>query len=98
MEGGAKVGAVDAAVARGFGVVEVLAFGAVHLHAGFVRDVGLAHGEERVRVADDAWAFAEVGLFVFVELEAQSGRFWSVMDTVRRVRHTIFARPRVVTM
>lgn len=68
VEGGAEVGAVDGGVAGGFRVVDVLAFGAVHLDGFLVRDVGLTHGEERVRVADYTRAFAKVGFFVLVEL------------------------------
>lgn len=68
VERGAKVGAVDGGVARGFRVVEVLAAGAVELDGLEVGDVGEAHGEEGVGVAVDARAFAEFGLFVLVEL------------------------------
>lgn len=68
VERGAEVGAVDGGVARGLGVVEVFAFGAVELYAFLVRDVGEAHGEEGVVLAHYAGAFAEVAFFVFFEL------------------------------
>jgi hypothetical protein len=55
-------------VARGFGVVEVLAAGAVELDGLEVGDIGEAHGEQGVRVTVDAGAFAKLGLFVLVEL------------------------------
>jgi hypothetical protein len=55
-------------VARGFGVVEVFAFGAKEFDGGGVGDVGLAHGEEGLLVAHYAGAFAEVAFFVFFEL------------------------------
>lgn len=69
MEGGAEVGTVDGGVPRGFRIVDVFALGAVHLDGLLVGDIGLAHREERMRVADDAGAFAEVGFFVFVKLK-----------------------------
>ena len=71
VEGRAEVGAVDGGVAGCLGVVDVLAFGAVHLYGFLVGEVGLAHGQEGVGVAEDAGAFAEIGFFVFVELEGQ---------------------------
>ena len=75
VEGGAEVGAVDGGVARGLWVVDVLTFGAVHLHGFLVGDIGLAHGEEWVGVADYAGTFAEVGFFVFVKLENSKREF-----------------------
>lgn len=68
MEGRTEIGAIDGGVAGCFRVVDVLAFGAVHLHGFLVGDVGLTHGEEGVGVADYAGALAKVGFFVFVEL------------------------------
>jgi len=60
MEGSAEVGAVDYGMAGGFGVVEVFAAGAVEFYGGGVRDVGLTHGEEGLRFAHYAGAFAKV--------------------------------------
>lgn len=68
VEGGAEVGAVDGGMARGFGVVEVLAAGAVELDGLEVGDVGETHGEQGVRVTVDAGTFAKLGLLVLVEL------------------------------
>lgn len=68
VEGSAKVGAVDGGVARGFGVVKVLAAGAVELDGLEVGDIGETHGEQGVRVAVDARAFAKFRLLVLVEL------------------------------
>lgn len=67
-ERGAEVGAVDGGVAARLGVVEVLAAGAPELDGLLVGDVGQADGQEGVRVAVDAGAFAEVGLLVLLEL------------------------------
>jgi hypothetical protein len=47
-------------MARRFGVVEVFAACAVELYGGGIGYVGLAHGEEGLRFAHDARAFAEV--------------------------------------
>ena len=68
VEGGAEVGAVDAVVAGGLRVVDVLAFGAVEFYVGGVGDVVLAHGEQVLGFADYARAFAEDALFVFFHL------------------------------
>lgn len=68
VKGGAEVGAVDGGVARGFGVVEVLAAGAVELDRLEIGNIGEAHGEQGVRVTVDAGTFAKLGLFVLVEL------------------------------
>ena len=69
MEGGAEVRAIDAIVAGGFRVVQVLAFRAVEFHVRGVRDVVLAGGEQMVGFADDARAFAEDALFVLLHLQ-----------------------------
>lgn len=68
MEGSAEVGAIDDGVAGGFRIIEVFAACAVEFYGGGVGDVGLAHGEERLGVAEDAGAFAEVGFFELLEL------------------------------
>jgi hypothetical protein len=79
VEGGPEVGAVDYGVPRGLGVVEVFATRAVQFYRGGVGDVGLAHGQERLRVAHYAGAFAEVGFLEFLELESVSaGLVWEV--------------------
>lgn len=67
-EGRAEVGAVDGGVAARLWVVEVLAPGAPELNGLLVGDVGEADGEEGVRVAVNAGAFAEVCLLVLLEL------------------------------
>ena len=69
VERGAEVGAIDGGVSGRLRVVDVLTLGAVHLDRLLVREIGLAHREQGVGVADDAGAFAEVGFLVFVELE-----------------------------
>ena len=61
----AKVRAVDAGVAAGFRVVDVLALGAVELDGLEAGIVARALGQQRVRFAHDAWAAAKVG---FLEL------------------------------
>jgi len=71
-EGGAEVGAVDGGVAARLWVVEVLAPGAPELDGLLVRDVSQADGQEGVRVAVDAGAFAEVGLLVLLQLVVPS--------------------------
>ena len=56
----ALTAAVDDGVARGFGVVEVLAARAVQLDGRGVGHVRLAHGQQRLRLAHDARALAKV--------------------------------------
>ena len=73
VEAGAEVGAVDGVVARGFGVVDVLAARAVELDVGHVGYVVLAHGQQVLRFADDARAFAEDALFEFLHLSVLLG-------------------------
>ena len=68
VEAGAEVGAVDGVVARGFGIVDVLAARAVELDVRHVGYVVLAHGQQVLRLADDARAFAEDALFEFLHL------------------------------
>lgn len=67
-EGGAEIGAVDGGVAARLWVVEILAPGTPELDGLLVGDVGQADGQEGVRVAMDAGAFAEVGLLILLEL------------------------------
>lgn len=69
-EGGAEVGAVDGGVAARLWVVEVLAPGAPQLDGLLVGYVGQADGQEGVRVAVDAGAFAKVCLLVLLELDS----------------------------
>lgn len=54
-----------------FRIVHVFALGAVELDGFDVRVVGLAHWEEGVALAGDAWAFAEVVLLVLLELKSR---------------------------
>lgn len=96
---GAEVSAIDDGVARGLWVVEVFAAGTVELHGGRVGQVGLAHGEERLRFAHDARAFSKVGFLELLELGGGRGRLSANVVLCRTVgEHTIFARPLVVTM
>lgn len=67
-EGGAEVGPVDGGVAARLWVIKVLAAGTPELDGLLVGDVGRADGQEGVRVAVDAGAFAEVCLLVLLEL------------------------------
>lgn len=69
VEGGAEVCAVDAVVPTAFGVVDVFAFGAVEFYVAGVCYVVLAHGKEVLRLAEDARAFAEGALLVFLDLD-----------------------------
>lgn len=62
---------------RGFGVVDVLAARAVELDVADVGDVVLAHGQEVLRFADDAGAFAEDALFEFLHLIGRWSVWWS---------------------
>lgn len=73
LEGGAEVGAVDGGVAAGFRVVEIFAAAAVEFHRLHVGEIGHAGWEERLRFAEHAGAFAEVGFFVFFELGEHAG-------------------------
>lgn len=67
-EGSAEVGPVDGGVAARLWVIKVLAAGTPELDGLLVGDVGRADGQEGVRVAVDAGAFAEVCLLVLLEL------------------------------
>lgn len=67
----AKVSAVDGVVARRLWVVDVFALGAVQLDMRGVGYIMQAHGEQMLRVADDARALSEYALLVLVELLAQ---------------------------
>ena len=104
-EGRAKVGAVDRAVARGLGRVNVLAAAAVELDGFFVRDVRQADGQERLALAEHARASSEIGLSVLVQLvrgRQVTGSFLQVRDLTGRlgieVGRTILASPRAVTI
>lgn len=91
----AKVGAVDGAVAVGFGGVDVFTSGTVEFDGFDVGCVAETDGEEGLLVAVDARAAAEIGTAVFFELER-----WSsvcVRDGERRYL-TILARPLLVTI
>lgn len=70
MERGAEICAVDRVVPRRFRVVNVFAFGAVESHVAGVGHVVLAHGQQVLRLADDARALAEDALLELVELRA----------------------------
>ena len=74
-EGRAEVGAVDRAVARGLGRVDVLAAAAVELDGFLVRDVRQADGEEWLALTEHARASTEIGLFVLVQLSWQGSAF-----------------------
>ena len=73
-EGRAEVCAIDRAVARGFGRVDVFAAATVELDGFLVRDVGQAHGEERLALAEHARASSEISLLVLVKLPWQGSR------------------------
>lgn len=68
VEGCAEVGTVDGTVSRGLGVVDILAPSTIELDRLLVRDVGLAHWQEGMRMTEDAWALSEVGFLILVEL------------------------------
>lgn len=67
-EGRPKVRAVDRAVPRGLGRVDVLAAAAVELDGLLVWYVGQPDGQERLLQAEDARAAPEVASFVLLEL------------------------------
>ena len=67
-EGGPEVCAVDRAVSRGFGRVDVFAASAVEFDGFFVRDVAESDWEKWLRLAEDAWTTAKVRLLIFFEL------------------------------
>ena len=62
----AEVRAVDGPVPRGLGRVDVLAAAAVEFDGLFVGDVAKPDGEQRLRLAEDAWAPAEVCFLVLL--------------------------------
>lgn len=74
VEGAAKVGAVDGGMATGFGVVDVLAFGAEQLDALLARVVARPERQQRVAVAQDARAPAKVGPLELVDHLGQPAR------------------------
>jgi hypothetical protein len=65
----AEIGAVNGAVAVGFGAVDVFASRAVEFDGFDVGCVAETDGEEGLLVAVDAWATAEIGATVFLELQ-----------------------------
>jgi hypothetical protein len=69
VEGAAKVGAINGRVARGLGVVDVFALGAVEANGAHAGNIMLAHGKERVTFAHNAGALAKVALLVLVNLD-----------------------------
>lgn len=84
-EGGAEVGAVNSGVAARLWVVEVLAPGAPELDGLLVGNVGQANGQEWVRVAMDAGAFAEICLLVLLKLVPPSVSVYMRYTRVRMV-------------
>lgn len=72
-ECGSEVGAINGAVARRLGRVEILAAAAVELDRLLVWDIGHADWEKGLRGAEHARAPSEVGAFVFVELMIAAG-------------------------
>ena len=74
-EGRAEVCAIDRAVARGLGRVDVFAAAAIELDRFLVRDVRQAHGEERLSLAEHARASSEISLLVLVKLPRQGPGF-----------------------
>lgn len=73
-EGSTKVSAVDGAVSRGFGRVDVFAARAVELDGFLVGDIGEADRKEGLTIAEDARAPTKVGLLVFVDHFGQTTR------------------------
>lgn len=68
-EGSAEVGAINVGVAGRFRVVEIFAFRAVEFDGLDVWVVGHACGKEGGGAAEEAGTFAEIGFFVFFELD-----------------------------
>lgn len=56
-------------MARGLGIVEIFAFGAVKTDSAHVRNVVLAHRQKRLAFAHNTGTFAEVALLVLVDLD-----------------------------
>ncbi len=67
----AKVGSINGCVSGRFGVVDVLAFGAVETNGAGVRDIVLTGRKERVAFARNTRALPEITLLVLVNLNRQ---------------------------
>lgn len=93
-----EIGAVDGGMARRLGVVDILAFRAEEFNGAHVRDVVLAHREQRVSITHNTGAFAKIAPFVFVKLDSSIDSLVPVFGAERYYGRTIFERPRVVTM
>ena len=101
VERGAEVRPVDARVAAGLGVVDVLAFRAVQLHGLQARVVARADRQERMRLAHDPGTAAEVRFLELLDhLGEAAGRHdvARVDETVQvtgtlldRLTHVVFA-------
>lgn len=68
VERSSKVGSVNGGVARGLRVVDILALGAIQLDRVDVGQVGQAHGEKRLLLAQDTGTLAKVALLVLIQL------------------------------
>ena len=98
VERSAEVSAVDRSMTGRLGVVDVLALGAVQANSALVGNVVLAHRQEGVSVTHDTGAFAEIAALVLLDLDCLSEIPSHTIHKPPSVRHTILARPRVVTM
>ncbi len=72
LERGAKVGAVDGRMPRGFRIIEVFAFAAVEFDGLDVGEVGHAGRKEGMVLAHNAGAFAKVAFLIFLKLDTVS--------------------------
>ena len=97
-KGRAKVRAVDRAVSRRLGRVEVLAPRAVELDGFLVREVRQAEGDEGLAVAQDPRAASEVALLVLFNLDGERNGSDISDGTLEAVCRTILASPREVMM
>lgn len=78
---------------RRFGRVDVFATTAIKLDGLFIRDIAETDGKERLRLAQDSGTSPEIHPLEFLELEDIR-----LESDGRNLMHTIFARPRAVTI
>ena len=86
-EGSSEVGAIYRAVARGFRRVYIFASAAIELDGFFVRNIGQADGEKRLRLTKDTGTASEIDFLVFLKLGESKSVKSGWMNKVDEVYH-----------
>lgn len=76
-----EIGTVDGSMARRLGVVDILTFCAEEFNGAHIRDVVLAHREQRMAITHNTGTFAKIAPFVFVKLDSSIDSLVPVLDT-----------------